>query len=208
MILMVGMAGVAHANNFSFTGHFTQDDNVQLFHFVVGATSNVTLRSWGYAGGTNAAGTLIARGGFDTILALFDSTGALIDSNDDGFDVNIGCLVPADSVSGACYDSLLTSSLSAGTYTVAVMEYNNFANGPNLSDGFQQDGQGNFTGSLTGHPGGSFWDVTGDQRDNHWAFDILDVQGATTVPEPSTLLLLLPGLTGLAAFLRTGKSRL
>ena len=38
------------------------------------ATSTVTLQTYGYAGGTNAAGQVIAQGGFDPILALFDST--------------------------------------------------------------------------------------------------------------------------------------
>jgi hypothetical protein len=68
---MVLVSTPAAAADFSFTGNFTQDDNVQLFNFVVGAPSSVTLRTWSYAGGTNAAGTTIARGGFDPILALF-----------------------------------------------------------------------------------------------------------------------------------------
>src|SRR5262245_35968039 len=77
----------AKADNFSFTGSFAVDNDVQLFNFSVMAPSNVTLRTWSYAGGTNAAGQLIAAGGFDPILALFDSSGALIDQNDDGVGV-------------------------------------------------------------------------------------------------------------------------
>jgi hypothetical protein len=191
-VLLTLLSGVAYADNFSFTGTFSQDDNVQLFNFIVGAPSAVTLRTWSYAGGTNAAGTVIARGGFDPILALFNSGGSLINQNDDG-----GCgLVAADAVSANCWDTFLTASLTAGTYTVAVMEYDNFANGPNLSNGFTRTGQGNFTGPLTGHPGESFWDVANTHRDNHWAFDILNVQGATQtpVPEPASMLTLLPAL--------------
>src|SRR5215510_14265065 len=92
---------VATADNFSFTGTFTQDDNVQLFNFSIGApSSGVILRTWSYAGGVNAAGATIARGGFDPILALFNATtGALIGQNDDG-----GGLVPADSGTGATFD--------------------------------------------------------------------------------------------------------
>jgi hypothetical protein len=89
------------------------------------------------------------------------------------------------------------------------MQYDNFANGPNLSNGFIRTGQGNFTGPLTGNPGGSFRDVSGSQRDSHWAFDILNVQQATTpptgVPEPSTIVLLLPGLAGLVAGFRRSR---
>jgi hypothetical protein len=200
------MFSPALADNFSFTGNFTQDDNVQLFNFTVGATSNVTLRTWSYAGGVNAAGATIARGGFDPILALFNSSGVLIDQNDDG-----GCgVVPEDAVSENCWDTFLMANLAAGTYTVSVMQYDNFATGPNLSNGFDRSGQGNFTGPLTGHPGGSFWDVSDSQRDNHWAFDILNVSQATTppptgVPEPSTIALLLPGLAGLVACFRRSR---
>lgn len=82
-VLTMG-AAQATPQNFSFTGTFSQDDNVQLFHFTVGDTSTVTLRTWSYAGGVNAAGQTIARGGFDPILALFDGTGVLINQNDDG----------------------------------------------------------------------------------------------------------------------------
>jgi hypothetical protein len=200
LVLMGFMSRLALADNFSFTGNFTQDDNVQLFNFSVGATSTITLRSWSYAGGVNAAGQSIGRGGFDTILALFNSSGLLINQNDDG-DANVA----ADAVTGIGYDTFLNSTIGAGTYTVAVMQYDNFANGPNLSNGFSRAGQGNFTGTLTAHPGGSFWDVSGNQRDSHWAFDILNVQAATTVPEPPSILLLVPGLAGLAACFRRRK---
>ena len=66
----------ANATDFSFTGNFTNDNDVALFDFTVGASSpDVILRTWSYAGGTNAAGQVIAEGGFDPILAVFDSTG-------------------------------------------------------------------------------------------------------------------------------------
>src|SRR5271167_5225019 len=80
---------IAQGSSFSFTGTFTQDDQLELFQFTAPSAS-VTLRTWSYAGGTNAAGNVIAAGGFDTVLSLFDATGGLMASsplianNDDG----------------------------------------------------------------------------------------------------------------------------
>jgi hypothetical protein len=197
-VVLLAMLGcsAALADNFSFQGTFTQDDNVQLFNFAVGSTSTVTLRTWSYAGGVDAAGVNIPRGGFDPILALFDSTGAKINQNDDGDNV------PADSVTGEQYDTYLQSTLAPGTYTVSVMEYDNFAIGPNLSDGFTRTGQGNFT-SAFGCEEGMFCDVSGDpdgnSRNGNWEFDILGVNSASTtgggsnVPEPASLGLLALG---------------
>ena len=102
------MAGNAAALNFSFYGSFTSDDDVQLFSFKVGDVSAVTLRTYSYAGGVNADGVTVARGGFDPILALFDSQGEFIDDNDDGYGV------PKDSVTHKGYDTMLKANLAAG----------------------------------------------------------------------------------------------
>jgi len=202
-LVLVGLAASgARADNFSFQGNFTQDDNVQLFNFTVGSTSDVTLKTLSYAGGVNAAGQTIASGGFDPILALFNGAGLKIGQNDDG-----GDNVPADPVTGAHYDTFLSlPALAPGNYTVSVQQYDNFANGPNLSDGFSRTGQGNFTAAFLGPEGatGPFWDANSTQRDSHWAFDVLGVSSASTpegpaVPEPSSVVLLGAGMAALAA---------
>ena len=182
-------AGPAAAANFSFTGSLATPGTVQFFDFNVGAASTVTLRTWSYAGGVNAAGDTIARGGFDPILGLFALPGgARINQNDDG-----GCgNVAADAVSGRCWDTFLTSVLSPGDYRVSVQVYPNFA-GDNLSDPF--------AGATT------FDDVSGtpnNPRSNLWAFDILNVNSAQVVPgipEPASWAMLIAGfgLVGAAA---------
>jgi hypothetical protein len=170
----------AYADNFSFTGSFINDNDVQLFNFTVGAPSTVTLLTYSYAGGTNSAGAVIPRGGFDPILALFNSTGAFINQNDDG-----GSNVPADPATGAHFDTFLQLALAAGSYTVSVMQFDNFATGPNLSNGFVEGGNTNFTARF-GCSQGFFCDVSGaspfNNRDGHWAFDILNVEAASIPP--------------------------
>lgn len=163
--LSAGACLGAHADTFSFTGNFTADNTVQAFTFAVGAASSVTLRSLSYAGGVNGAGTTIARGGFDPILALFSGVGptaTYINQNDDGGSGQ----VPADPLTGRYYDVFLQSVLNPGVYTVTIQQYNNFfrgSTGSPLSTGFQRDGAGNanFTGPLGGCSQGHFCDVSG-----------------------------------------------
>jgi len=173
------------ADNFSFTGSFAVDNDVQLFNFSVTSPSNVTLRTWSYAGGTNAAGQSIAAGGFDPILALFDSSGAFIPGaqNDDGVGVAVDpATITLTDPTGNAFDTLLSISLAAGSYTVAVMQFDNFFRFPG-PPGFLEDGQGNFTAKY-GCSAGQFCDFDGNNRDGHWAFDILNVNTASPVPGP------------------------
>ena len=205
--------------NFSFAGTFNQDDNVQLFNFTADGASIAYIVSYGYGGGTQANGAVHSQGGFDTILTLFDSTGALVDSNDDG---DSQCFIDAaaiagsggnaDSNTGMTYDTCFSAMLAAGDYTVAVTQFDSFAVGPNLSDGFDQDGNGNFTAINAECTQGSFCDVsetpTFTNRTNFWAYDILNVGAAdqVSVPEPAALGLFGLGLAGLGLAARRGKS--
>lgn len=183
-VTVAAMSAPAAAADFSYTGNLSDPNQVLLFNFNVGSSSQVTLRTYSYAGGTNAAGTVVGRGGFDPILALFNSTGALIDENDDG-----GSNVPADPLTGSRYDTFLTALLAPGSYTVSVQAYSNFAIGPNLSNGFEGDG-------------------TFDGRSSFFAFDILGVDTAAqvgAVPEPGTWALMLVGFGAVGASLRRAR---
>src|SRR5947199_5639603 len=87
------------------------------------------------------------------------------------------------------------------------MQYDNFANGPNLSNGFlYAAGSPTFT-SAFGCSAGRFCDVDTSSRTGAWAFDILGVQSASLptpppsgVPEPGTVSMMVAGL-GIVVFL-------
>ncbi len=172
MLTTLGINSTANAADFSFRGTFAQDDDVHLFDFSVGTESMVTFKTYSYAGGTQADGTVIAAGGFDPILSLFDTHGKLIALGDDG---EAGT-VAEDPTTRQAYDVLLKIDLMAGNYTLALSQYDNFPNTYYLADGFRETGNGNFTGDLSRCPiGSSFCDFTGDIRTNQWAFDAFGV---------------------------------
>jgi hypothetical protein len=174
-------------STFSFTGSFAADNDVQLFTFTISSPTTVNMETWSYAGGTNAAGTVIPAGGFDPFVTLFSSNGHFINDNDDGATAKV------DPTTGVAYDSQLSQALAAGKYIVALTQFDNFANKPNLTNGFSEGGNTNFT--LAFAPGGStgfFWDLDGNQRTSKWALDIDVVNSAVlggSVPEPSSLIL-------------------
>ncbi|MEM9264801.1 MAG: DVUA0089 family protein [Cyanobacteria bacterium P01_F01_bin.13] len=172
IVTTLGVGSAAFAVDFSFRGTFSQDDDVHLFDFSVDALSPVLFRTYSYAGGTQADGTVIAPGGFDPILTLFDGDGNLIGENDD----DIFDIVAEDPTTHQAYDSLLSVLLDAGNYTVSLTQYGNFASGPNLLDGFIQTGNGNYTSELSNCATESpFCDFMGDVRTNAWAFDAIGV---------------------------------
>ena len=178
IILFLGLSIGLSASTFSFRETFHSDDQVQFFNFTLLSSATVTLQGLAYGGGTNAANAVIPAGGFDTLFTYYDSTGAQIGMQDD----SVCGVDPVQSRNGACLDSYTTPFLTAGMYTLALTQSGNTPNG-NLSDGFSQQGNGNFT-----CPQG-FCDILGGQNNGTYAVDILNVASATSVPEPGTILL-------------------
>lgn len=181
------LATGASAGTASLTGTFAHDNDKALVRFTLDRAGVVTLKSLGYAGGTNAAGRAIARGGFDGVLSLYDSTGTVVEDasgnpigfNDDG----VGSMV--DPTTGHGGDPILSLDLAAGGYSVYLTQYSNF--GPiNLANAFPFDGVPDFRSG--------FIDAYGSQRTGNWA---LDVSGASSVPEAASFVLLAVGTAGI-----------
>jgi hypothetical protein len=203
---------------------------LQFFTFtLLSPTPDVTLRTWSYSGGTNAAGQAIPSGGFEPYLNLYMADGTQMNP---GFAGPCGPNLVVDTSTGVCADVYYPTSRSfpggfwdAGTYTVVLSTFANPGIG-NLSDGFfasQVLGlpvPSNFTcqtGPL-GYQGNPptvpvdqpFCDefFPGVQRTGNWALDILNVDSATepsAVPEPASLSLVLLG--GLFFLVKLGLPR-
>jgi hypothetical protein len=220
------IASVGYAGNFSFTGDFTADTDLQFFTFTVAVdTPGVLLRTWSYAGGTNSANTLIPAGGFEPYLNLYLADGTQMNP---GAPNSCGGATAPDPVTKECNDVYYPTTVSfpggtwqAGTYTLVLSNFANPGVG-NLSDGFQAEAAYGLTppANYTCQVGGfgyqgnpptypvtdPFCDDTGTLRTGAWAVDIIGVTSATeatTTPEPGSLsLALLGGLALLALRIR------
>lgn len=199
----IGSAGAVPVG-FSFSGSFAGDDDVQLFTFTTDGSVPIAIRTFGFAGGIQADGTIVVPGGFDPIISLFTAAGDHIGVNDDGSADPFSCLGNTDPATGFTSDSCLVTTLVAGDYIVALTQWNNFALGPTLTDGFL------YGDNLPADPfftaqffcsNGQFCHSFGANRTSDWALDILGVETAAvvSVPEPASLALLGGGLLLLAA---------
>ena len=75
MALLLCSVQVVSANSFSYTGSFSNDSDVQLFDFSLAADSSaVVINTLSVNGGLNVAGNLIAAGGFNPYLSLWDQS--------------------------------------------------------------------------------------------------------------------------------------
>lgn len=184
-LMAAAAMGLSASTSYSFTGTFGTDDQIQIFDLSLAATTTVTFETLSYGGGMNAAGASILPGGFDPRLTWFQADGTEI-----GFDNGGHCGVTA-SYLGACNDAYFQGTLAAGNYILVLTEDGNDANG-NFSDGFSQQGNGDFTATGTCP---AFCDsLSGAQLTGNWAVDILGVGSASAVPEPGAAGLIGIGL--------------
>jgi len=145
--------------------------------FVVGSTSTMSAITYSYGGGTSLTGAVVAAGGLEPYLSLFDASGNFLASTFFGTQ----CPAGANTYAGNCDDeSLDGGTLAAGTYYIALTAFQNMS----LAENY---GLGNLSDGFTG-----LGDLQLDE-DLHYGFDVILTPNSTPpppVPEPNYLFLM------------------
>ena len=215
----------AHADTFSFVGALADPTTPVEFTLTLAAAEDVTLQTYGFGGGTNAAGKVISAGGTDPFVAIFAGTGAgatiLTDASMNPFGTSLdisnygsfmGCGpagAPVIGGSAQCGDITMNlTGLVAGNYTIVLSDGEYQANAV-FDNGTLGEGFTDFTGTNAMPPASQFCNivingvpcpanVTGNGA---VALDII-TSGNATLPEPASLAMLVAGLLGLAGWRR------
>jgi len=192
----------------SFVGSLSSPQDSIEFAFTLPVPGTVTLQTYGFGGGTNAAGAVISPGGTDPFLAIFLGTGSgatiLTDGSGDPYGTSldlsnygnpdfVGCGpagTPSIGGSPQCGDiSMTIPSLAVGSYTVVLSDGQYVANAV-FDNGSLGEGFADFTGNAFCNI--SINGVDCPNTSGAYALDI-----TTPVPETGTLALLGSILIGL-----------
>jgi hypothetical protein len=198
-VLLLAMAcGAASAGTVSFTGTLSSPEDTASFAVTLSSIGTITLQTYGFGGGTNAADIVIPPGGFDPFVGLFSGSGAgavfINGTSDILSNFSPGCppagLVTIGSVPDQCGDvNIQFTGLGVGTYTVLLTDGEYVPNAlfeappAYLGDGFTD---------LTGGVFQTCYDADDCNTDTaNWALDITAPAGSTipppsSVPEPSS----------------------
>jgi hypothetical protein len=187
----------------SFTGTLASPEDTFIQTINIGAAPSIIIQTWGFGGGTNAANTLIAAGGFDPFVGLFQGTGPtalFLDGTADNLSNYTSepsaCppagLVTIGSVAGQCGDvNLQFFGLAAGEYTLFLSDANYVPNAVYETTGFLGDGFSDLTGGVFQ----TCYDASDCNTDTaNWAVDMSTSGGQSSTPEPASFVLTALGL--------------
>jgi hypothetical protein len=187
------LAASAFADTASYTGALNSPEDTWETDVTLSGAGTLTVQTWGFGGGTNAAGTVIPSGGFDPFVGVFDSSGDLVEGTSDvlsNFTSFTGCppagLVTIGSVAGNCGDITMSLPVAAGTYTVLLSDADYIPNAI-----FDSPSYGNLSEGFTDLTGGAFQtcaDLNDCNNDTaNWALDVTTPMRVTATPEPVSL---------------------
>ena len=142
VICILSATASAQVSALSYTGTLASPQSTFQVTFTLAASDTITFKTWGFGGGTNAAGQAIPAGGFDPLIALFTGSSASAPIYLDG---SSRPLVDADNLLNSpwsyvgncpaagtvaigpnqdCGDDLMQVALPAGTYTLLLTDAN------------------------------------------------------------------------------------
>ena len=194
--LFVGVLAPAGAVSIDvdLSGDFVQDNDVLTVNFSLDSDRLVTIFTSSHLAVGNGMG-------FDTAFFLWDSAGNWLGLFND--DSSFGGSALSNGVSHGYgeYDAYLNAFLGAGDYILTLVQTGNFPSPTNLSAGFGQDAQPNYTRDVFGWgPNDYFNGAFGvDPRTGHYDLHLVgvtdySVDGASTpIPEPTSMMLMLLG---------------
>ncbi len=189
-------ASAAFADTLSYTGALSSPEDSFEAPATLSVAGTLTIQTWGFGGGTNAAGTEIPSGGFDPFVGVFDSSGNLIQGTSRlsvlflNYTSFTGCppagLVTIGSVGGNCADITMSLALAPGTYTIFLSDAEYIPNAV-----FDSPSYGNLSEGFTDLTGGVFQtcaDLNDCNNDTpKWALDVTTPSQVTATPEPGSL---------------------
>jgi hypothetical protein len=201
LVSALSLSSAAIASNFSYSGTFTFDSDLEQIPFTLTGPALVSVITYGYGGGTNSANQTFVAGGFAPSLALYLVSNSSLQAQD-----ALGGSVLAGG--GSCSNGT-QEDLSVTLCLDATLNFNAIAGGYLLilSEQGVNDGQDPMSYPLS--PGTDvttppFFDPFGNQRDGQWALDF-EITPASSVPEPATFALALGGIAGIALIQRRVK---
>lgn len=223
LCFLLAAAASGSAETFSYTGTLSSPEGVFTGSFTLASAGTVTIQTWSFGGGTNGAGTVIAAGGFDPLIALFSGPPAtasiLVDGGGNPLaDADnlynppwsyVGNCPPAGMVaigaSSVCGDDLLQVGLAPGTYTLVLTDAN-YVPAAVYDDGTLSEGFADFTGGVFQTCVSATACIT---PNGSYAVDVsYPVSTSMNVtPEPSALCLWCTGLAALAGVKRFNPRR-